>query len=155
MLFFLQKRPSDNPAAPTAKPGQDKPDVVPAKPEVKVAEPETLGPSKVTNIHHSDTEIDDDRDEDDNGSEAAAITEQSTNNLDAETSHDVTSHNVESRDQNLTNVVFTPGPYSSVNKVENTRIRLLPGYLKSETMEEMWKPVPNTKLGKFTSIKVD
>ena len=40
----------------------------------------------------------------------------------------------------LTNVVYTPGPFSSVNKSPSPPIRYLPGYLKSSTMAELWKP---------------
>lgn len=44
-------------------------------------------------------------------------------------------------------VVFQPGPYSAINKAPPASVRLLPGYLKQETVKEMWRPAPNTKKG--------
>jgi len=46
----------------------------------------------------------------------------------------------------LVDSVYTPGPYSSVNKSSPSSIRYLPGYLKSSTMAELWKPQPGANL---------
>merc|ERR1719320_37160 len=46
----------------------------------------------------------------------------------------------------LADAVYTPGPYSSVNKSPTSLIRYLPGYLKSSTMAELWKPQPGANL---------
>jgi len=46
----------------------------------------------------------------------------------------------------LVDAVYTPGPYSSVNKSPTSPIRYLPGYLKSSTMAELWKPQPGANL---------
>jgi len=40
----------------------------------------------------------------------------------------------------LVDAVYNPGPFSSVNKSPTTPVRYLPGYLKSSTMAELWKP---------------
>ena len=43
-------------------------------------------------------------------------------------------------------VVYTPGPFSAVNKSPTPPIRYLPGYLKSSTMAELWKPQSGANL---------
>ena len=53
--------------------------------------------------------------------------------------------NVELR-TDLTNVVYNPGPYASVNKSPNPPIRYLPGFLKSSTMMELWRPQSGANL---------
>jgi len=53
--------------------------------------------------------------------------------------------NVEHR-TDLTDVVYNPGPYASVNKSPTPPIRYLPGYLKSSTMAELWRPQSGANL---------
>ena len=51
-------------------------------------------------------------------------------------------------DGKLSDVVYQAGPFSSVNKTNTTKDKYLPGFLKSETVSEMWKPVLNTDISK-------
>ena len=46
----------------------------------------------------------------------------------------------------LTDVVYQPGPYASVNKSSIPPPRYLPGYLKSSTMAELWRPQAGANL---------
>merc|ERR1719295_2517806 len=41
----------------------------------------------------------------------------------------------------LNDIIYNPGPFSSVNKTAaSTPVKYLPGFLKSSTMAEVWKP---------------
>ena len=49
---------------------------------------------------------------------------------------------------NVEEVVYQPGPLSSVNRDEKAekKVRYLPGYLSSDTMTQMWSPQPGADL---------
>ena len=57
-------------------------------------------------------------------------------------------NDVEEHVENIVNVVYQPGPLSSVNTDAKTekKIRYLPGYLSSETVAQMWSPQPGADL---------
>eukprot|EP00092_Neocalanus_flemingeri_P034475 GFUD01037486.1.p1 GENE.GFUD01037486.1~~GFUD01037486.1.p1 ORF type:complete len:623 (+),score=230.90 GFUD01037486.1:36-1904(+) len=123
----VQTRP---PAPPTTPPPAKLPDVVPESPQAKTEEaqpeipksPETPLP-KIEEIPPEDP---------DNPETEDLKSNPKTKNIDYLAT--------------LTDVVYQPGPYANVNKSPTPPIRYLPGYLKSSTMAELWRPQAGANL---------